>query len=237
MATWKARIGYLSPSVFEIPSEWSTILPPGFTLVSTGLNVRAHTPEEFDRAIESLESSLSVFVAEEADCILLAGITLAVQRGYRAEEELVARLTQRLGFPVSTSLRANAEALRHVGAKKIVIATAYLERINEALRRYFEDAGFEVPGIRGLDVSRPVEQAKLPEEASYRVARGLFEEHPQADAVLIHGRWRSLAHVEKLEGEIGRPVVSSTAASLWWALRALGMRLPIEGFGKILREA
>lgn len=237
MATWKARIGYLSPSVFEIPSEWSTILPPGFTLVSTGLNVRAHTPEEFDRAIESLESSLSVFVAEEADCILLAGITLAVQRGYRAEEELVARLSQRLGIPVSTSLCANAEALKHLEAKKIVIATAYLERINQALRRYFEDAGFEVAGIRGLDVSKPVDQAKLPEEASYRVARSLFEEHPQADAVLIHGRWRSLAHVEQLEREIGRPVVSSTAASLWWVLRALGMRLPVEGFGKILRGA
>jgi maleate cis-trans isomerase len=235
MPDWKARIGYLSPSVFEIPSDWSDILPAGFTLVSTGLNVSAHTPEEFDRAIESLESSLSVFVAEEADCILLAGITVAVQRGYRAEEELVARLTQSLGLPVTTSLYANAEALKHVGARKIVVATAYLERINQALKRYFEDAGFEVLGIRGLGVANPVGQAKLPEDASYQVARGVFGEHPEADAVLVHGRWSSLAHVERLERETDRPVVASTAASLWWVLKTLDIKLPLDGFGQILR--
>jgi maleate cis-trans isomerase len=236
MSNWKARIGHLSPSVFEIPSDWSVILPPGFTLVSTGLNVRAHTPQEFDRAIESLESSLSVFVAEEVDCILLAGITVAVQRGYRAEEELAARLTERFGLPVTTSLSANAEALKQVGAKKIVVATAYLERINQALKRYFEDAGFEVLGIRGLGVSDPVGQAKLPAEASYEVAHGVFGEHSEADAILVHGRWHSLAHVEKLEGETGRPVVSSVAASLWWVLKSLKIKLPLEGFGRILRQ-
>ena len=235
MATWKARIGYLSPSVFEYPSDWSRILPPGFTLVTTGLNVRAHTPEEFDRAIESLESSLSVFVAEEADCILLGGITVAVQRGYRAEEELVARLSQRLGLPVTTSLCANADALKQVGAKKIVIATAYLERINQALKRYFEDAGLQVLGIRGLGVANPVGQVKLPAEASYEVAHGVFGEHPEADAILVHGRWSSLAHVERLERETDRPVVASTAASFWWVLKTLGIKLQLEGCGQLLR--
>jgi hypothetical protein len=85
MANWKARIGYLSPSVFEAPSDWTRILPYGFSLVTTGLNVRAHTTEEFEKAINDLEAALSVFVAEEVDVILLAGITLATQRGYRAE--------------------------------------------------------------------------------------------------------------------------------------------------------
>jgi hypothetical protein len=27
MSGWKARIGYLSPSVFETPSDWDLILP------------------------------------------------------------------------------------------------------------------------------------------------------------------------------------------------------------------
>ncbi|MBI2358424.1 MAG: hypothetical protein HYV04_05890 [Deltaproteobacteria bacterium] len=183
----------------------------------------------------SLESSLSGFVAEEVDCILLSGITVAVQRGYRAEEELAAQLTERLGLPVTTSLCANAGALKHVGAKKIVVATAYLERINQALKRYFEDAGFEVLGIRGLDVANPVGQAKLPDDASYQVARGVFGEHPEADAVLVHGRWRTLPHIDRLEREIARPAVSSTAASLWWMLKTLGIKLRLDGYGQILR--
>jgi hypothetical protein len=43
MSGWKARIGYLSPSVFETSSDWDLILPKGFTIVSSGLNVQSHT--------------------------------------------------------------------------------------------------------------------------------------------------------------------------------------------------
>jgi maleate cis-trans isomerase len=52
---------------------------------------------------------------------------------------------------------------------------------------------------------------------------------------LIQGRWRSVAYVQELEDDTGKPVVSSTAASLWWVLQVLGMKPPIEGFGKLLR--
>jgi maleate cis-trans isomerase len=235
MANWKARIGYLSPSVFEVPSDWTRILPAGFSLVTTGLNVRAHTTAEFEKAINDLEAALSVFVAEEVDVILLAGITLATQRGYRAEGEIIESLSEKLKRPVTSAMRANAEALKYMKAKKILIATAYLEKINQALKRYFEDAGFQVLAIRGLDVSKPLDQAKLPDDASYQVARGLADDFPYADAVLIHGRWSSLGCVERLEREISRPVVSSVAAALWHMLELLKIDLNLEGCGRILR--
>ncbi len=236
MPGWKARIGILSPSVFESPSDWDLILPPGFTLVATGLNVRVHSTEEFDKAIAALESTLSVFAAEEVDAILLSGITLGTQKGYKVEREIVSSLFQRVGLPITTALYANIEALEHLKAKNIVIATAYKEKINQAVGRYFEDAGLKVLGIKGLDVSRPVDQVKLPEYASYRASLNLFRDHPEADAVLVHGRWSSVAYVEQLEKDTERPVVSSTAAALWWILKTLGMKIPVDGFGKLLSE-
>ncbi|HXG53063.1 MAG TPA: hypothetical protein VNN77_16830 [candidate division Zixibacteria bacterium] len=235
MSGWKARIGYLSPSVFETPSDWNLILPKGFTIVATGLNVRAHTPEEFDKAVAALETGLEIFRAEECDVVLLGGITLGTQRGYREEQEIVAGLSARVGLPVITAMGASAEALRRLRAKTVVIATAYKESINDAVRRYYESAGFQVLGIRGLQVSRPVDQVKLPDYASYNVARALYREHPKVDAVLIQGRWRSVACVEELEKDVDRPVVSSTAASLWWVIRTLGMKISIPGYGQLLR--
>ena len=236
MPAWKARIGILSPSVFEIPSDWSLILPSGFSLVATGLNVRAHTPEEFNNAIGALESALSVFVAEEADAVLIGGITLATQRGFKPEKEIMSALCQRIGLPITTGMNASVEALKHLKAKKIVIATAYKEAINEAVRRYYEDSGLEVVGIKGHDVSKPVEQVKLPEDMSYRVGRKLFQEHPEADAVLLQGRWPSVARVEQLEKDVGRPVVATVAASLWWVLQALTIKNSIKGYGQLLRD-
>jgi hypothetical protein len=84
MPGWKARIGYLSPSVFETPSDWDLILPKGFTIVSSGLNVQSHTEAEFDKAIEALGAGLGIFAAEEYDAILMGGITFGTQRGYAA---------------------------------------------------------------------------------------------------------------------------------------------------------
>jgi maleate isomerase len=232
---WKARIGYLSPSVFETPSDWDLILPRGFTIVSSGLNVQAHPTEEFNRAIQALGAGLGVFKAEECDAILMGGITLGTQRGYAAEQQVVSKLSKQVGLPVSTAMSATVAALKHLRARTTVIATAYKETINQAVKKYYEDGGVEVLAIKGLEVSKPVDQAKLPDYASYKVARELFREHPDADSLLIQGRWRSVAYVQELEDDTGKPVVSSTAASLWWVLQVLGMKPPIEGFGKLLR--
>ncbi len=237
MPGWKARIGYLSPSVFETPSDWDLILPQGFTIVSSGLNVQAHTIEEFNKAIDALGTGLGIFKAEECDAILMGGITLGTQRGYAAEQEVVSKLSRQVGLPVSTAMNATVEALKHLKVKTTVIATAYKEAINQAVKKYYEDGGVKVLAIHGLEVSKPVDQAKLPDYASYKVARELFREHPDVDSLLIQGRWRSVAHVQELEDDTQRPVVASTAASLWWVLQTLGMKPRIEGFGKLLRKS
>jgi len=236
MSGWKARIGYLSPSVFETPSDWDLILPKGFTIVASGLNVQAHTESEFNRAIDALRSGLGIFAAEECDAILMGGITLGTQRGYVAEQEIVAKLSGQIGLPVSTAMSATVEALKHLNVRTTVIATAYKKAINQAVKKYYEDGGLEVVDIEGLEVSKPVDQVKLPDYSSYKVARNLFQRHPSVESLLIQGRWRSVAYVQDLEDDTQKPVVSSTAASLWWVMQTLGIKPRITGYGKLLNS-
>jgi maleate cis-trans isomerase len=235
MSGWKARIGYLSPSVFETPSDWDLILPKGFTIVSSGLNVQSHTEAEFDKAIEALGVGLGIFAGEECDVVLMGGITLGTQRGYAAEQQVVAELSRQVGLPVSTAMSATVEAMKHLEIRSTVIATAYKETINQAVKKYYEDGGLEVLAMKGLEVSKPVEQVKLPDYASYKVARELYRQHSTTDSVLIQGRWRSVAYIQELEEDTQKPAVSSTAASLWWVMHVLGIKVPIPRFGKLLR--
>jgi len=235
LAGWKVRIGYLSPSVFETPSDWDLILPHGFTMVASGLNVQAHTEAEFNKAIDALGAGLGIFAAEECDAILMGGITLGTQRGYAVEQEVVAKLSKQVGLPVSTAMSATVEALKHLKVRTTAIATAYKESINQAVKKYYEDGGLKVVGIKGLEVSKPVDQVKLPDYASYKVARELFLQNPDVDSLLIQGRWRSVGYVQELENDTGKPVVSSTAASLWWVMNALGIKPAIGNYGKLLR--
>ena len=236
MSGWKARIGYLSPSVFETPSDWDLILPKGFTIVASGLNVQAHTDVEFNKAIDALAAGLGIFTAEECDAVLMGGITIGTQRGYAAEQQIVAQLSRQIGLPISTAMSATIEALKSLKVRTTVIATAYKKTINQAVKKYYEDGGLEVVDIEGLEVSKPVDQVKLPDYASYKVARNLFHRHPAVDSLLIQGRWRSVAYVQELEDDTQKPVVSSTAASLWWVMRALGIEAPITGYGKLLNS-
>ena len=234
MSGWKARIGYLSPSVFETPSDWDLILPRGFTMVASGLNVQAHTETEFNKAIDALGAGLGIFAAEECDAILMGGITLGTQRGFAGEQKVVAKLSQQVGLPVSTAMGATVEALKHLQVKTTVIATAYKETINQAVKQYYDHGGVKVLAIEGLAVSKPVDQVKLPDYSSYKVARKLFGAHPEVESLLLQGRWRTVAYVQQLENDTGRPVVSSTAASLWWVMKTLGMKIPIAGYGRLL---
>ncbi len=60
---------------------------------------------------------------------------------------------------------------------------------------------------------------------------------PTADAVLISGTGLPTAGVlDTLERELGKPVLSSNQAFLWRALRVAGVRTPVRGFGRLLRE-
>lgn len=153
MSGWKARIGYLSPSVFETPSDWDLILPKGFTIVSSGLNVQSHTEAEFNKAIDALGAGLGIFTAEECNVILMGGFTLGTQRGYAAEQEVVAELSRQVGLPVSTAMSATVQAMKHLNTRSTIIATAYKESINQTVKKYYEDGGLEVLAIKGLEVS------------------------------------------------------------------------------------
>jgi maleate isomerase len=46
----------------------------------------------------------------------------------------------------------------------------------------------------------------------------------------------TVAVLEMLERDLGKPVISSNQACLWHALRLAGVREAIPGFGRLLRE-
>ena len=47
----------------------------------------------------------------------------------------------------------------------------------------------------------------------------------------------TIAELEAMERDLGKPVVSAAAAMMWNALRIVGERAPISGFGRLLGGA
>jgi maleate cis-trans isomerase len=55
-------------------------------------------------------------------------------------------------------------------------------------------------------------------------------------AIMPGGNWSSMPIVERLENDLGKPVLVNNAVSLWAGLRLLNRSDSIAGYGRLLRE-
>ncbi|HEY7062920.1 MAG TPA: hypothetical protein VII06_15695 [Chloroflexota bacterium] len=221
MLGWRGYFGYVSPSTIQLPSELQDMLPEGVSVIAANLGVRAHQGAEFERARQGLQNALELVVGEGAQAVVLGGVPLAVRQGYAGEQQANRAWSAQVGVPVTSGMAACVDGLRHLGARRPAVGTAYLDEINRQIADYLTEAGLPPAGVQGLSVTSPAEAGRIAPTAFYRLARDLVDAHPDADAIFLGTRSNLQAVTTELERDLGIPVVHGTQAALWWALRQL----------------
>ena len=83
-----------------------------------------------------------------------------------------------------------------------------------------ETSGFEVVHSEVVGFVASSELGRVGPEQAYEL--GLRTDRPDADAIIMPGgNWPSMSIVERLERELGKPVLANNAVSLWAGLRLL----------------
>ncbi len=238
MYGWRGRIGHVEPSIWDAEGEWAPLLPEGMSTVVTTLGVTRLTDGQLDQAGEGIAEAVRRLAESGADAIAIGGSPLLAKRGIGADQELLAQLRELCPIPVTTSLTAAVEALTFLGAKRLAVATPYVQRRNEERKRFLEDSGFQVLAIEGLNIERNIEIARVPIDQSYRLGKQVFRTADEkADAVYFScGRWPVVRLIEKLEEDLGVPVVTSVQLQIWACLRLIKFHGRIEGYGRLMRE-
>ena len=83
-----------------------------------------------------------------------------------------------------------------------------------------------MPRLDNLAVGR------LGSDSAYELARRI--DRPDAEAIVLAcTNWKTMDAIERLERELGKPVISTTQASLWAVLRMVGYLGRLPGYGSL----
>jgi maleate isomerase len=230
------RFGLLTPSSNTVQEpEFSAALPPSVSLHTGRVAYRDITPQEQMRCVLELESESRKLGDAEVDVIVFAATAPTLANGMGYDRELIKRMEDASGRPATTAATAFVDALTRLGAKRIAIAAPWSKTMDKPMVSFMQTSGFEVVNSEVAGYVASIELGRTGPEAAY--ALGRRADRPDADAIIMPGgNWPAMSMVEKLERELGKPVLANNAVSLWAGLRLLKRGDGIAGYGVLLRE-
>jgi maleate isomerase len=216
--------------------------PEFYKLCPEGISVHAERmfriwdkEEDVDEAISEMNRDMvraAISVATTAPDIIVYGCTggsmLENVAFHLEQSKLIEEKTGIRAIATSTAVMAGFEELE---IKKVAVATPYVERINMFEKRFLEGNGYEVLRIKGLGLMPSGIRSRFPSD-TYRLAREV--DVPDADGIFIScTNFRTIEIIDMLERDLGKPVVTSNQATIWYTFRSLGISQSIKGYGEL----
>jgi arylmalonate decarboxylase len=231
-------IGLVVPFAADAVPDEGLQMYPDVRFIPRGVGVRSLTPTGYDSACEAILPAAESLAAQGVDAIMVIGTSLTFYRGSDFHDRLMERLRTATGLPVSTMSQAVVDGLRSFGARRIVVATAYADDVNERLEAFLTAQGFEVMALEGFGLFGFGEPGKKSEQDIIELSSKAIEEAGGADAVLIScGGLLTLGCAEPIEKRHGIPVVTSTQSAFWKAMRLAGDSGHVAGRGQMLAQS
>ena len=221
------------PANRPLPDEATRMYPTGVKFLVTGLGLGSMTPEGYDAVIPKVASAAKELRNRGAQGIALMGTSLTFYKGAEFNRDLTQSMHEATGLPCITMSTAIIEGLKAVNGKRLAVATAYEDEVNRRLVAFLNESGFQADSIKGLGLTRIVE--KVTEDQLMALCSDVCLSAPNADSLLIScGGLVTLGIHVALEKQYKLPVVSSTPAALWAAMRMMGHSGRAPGLGKLL---
>ena len=228
-------LGLVMPVDPPVPPEAAAMYPMGIRFEAASVGLKRMTPKGYDEVLERIAPAAQALRLQGAQAIVLMGTSLSFYKGAAFNRELTQRLSTASGCPAVTMSTAVVDGLISVGGKRLAVATAYDDEVNQRLRTFLQEEGFDVLAIRGLGVENVEDIHNVTRDGLLKFSVEVFESALRPDALLIScGGLRTLDLLEPLERRCRVPVVSSLPHALRAGVRLLGQSGRTPGHGRLL---
>jgi arylmalonate decarboxylase len=210
----------------------------GVRFTTSNLDLKTMTPEGYDAVLDDIPPAARKLKEAGAQAIVLMGTSLTFYKGAAFNKRLMETVAEASGLPATTMSNGVIEGLREVKGKRLAVATAYNDEVNERLRVFLGESGFEVLALKGLGIEAVAGVDDVTQDQLLNFGAEVFQSAPEADAMLVScGGFRTLEIIAPLEERTKVPVISSTPHTLWAGVRLLGLSGSSPGYGTLLDRA
>ncbi len=236
MYGYRGKIGILVPNInTTMEMDFHRMAPEGVSVHTARISWEA--PESSVEALREMTEravkAATDVAAARVEVIVYGCTSGSFFKGITWDKELSEIIARETKVPAITTSTAMVEGLREMGIKKVSVATPYSEEVDKRLEAFLSGNGFKVMKLESLRQKDVWEHARNAPFLLYQLGKKAFV--PEADGVFIScTQLRAVDIVEQLEKDIGKPVVTAVQASLWLALRTLGFKSPVNGYGTLL---
>ncbi|MBT4739704.1 MAG: hypothetical protein HN793_00980 [Rhodospirillaceae bacterium] len=237
----RAKVGILVPASNTIVEpEMAAMQLPGVTNHVSRMS-RVNRPahdlkkyKEFLGASVEMDAAIDVLTACEPDIIVHGHSVDSLAKGVAGANAMQAHMqTLSGGIPVMLPAHALLKALDILGKpKNLGILTPWMPPADEACTVFFNEAGYNVLAIKGLQHPTPLHIATAKPELLNQAVDEVNVDG--VDCIIKVGTNSSMSFlVEGMEARLGKPVLTVNVVTYWAGLRHLGIEDRLRGFGQL----
>lgn len=229
MYGWRARIGAIlgRPNAVCEP-EFNEMVPEGVSVHGArmfGHAIARYNDPQVMKDMEGFTAECATAMTEFVPNILVFTHNASSMASVDFNNLLTKTMEEKGGCPALTTGTALVDALNAVNAKNIAVTDPFPKPwLTEIVHDFLEDpqVGFKIVNSSSAKGDSPQFITNMSPSVAYKFAREA--DHPDADAVVLTANvWRTLEVIEPLEQDLGKPVITANQATIWAALRMLGI--------------
>jgi maleate isomerase len=237
MYGWRGKIGLLVPST-NIPAEMDAhrLVPEGVSVTTGRVRFVGEVTVETVRAhLDYLEEAADLLATAGVDVMVYGMTGGSIVKGPAGDKELAEALHKRTGIPFISASMAMVEAFRTLGVRRVVCVAPYPGELNTLLAQYFAAYDIQPVEIKTLNLKDVHQILNVTPYMQYEAVKGC-DRAAAAGVFLSATGWSTIDAIRLVEQDLGKPVVTAIQGGIWAALRQLGVRQGVPGFGRLLEQ-